>query len=259
MSNRTVEALAIAGAGVVAVVLVRWGLGVLFGRLERRIAQRDPSAIARRRTTFNFLRRVIVAFVAVIAIWNVLSLYPATDRIASALLASSAVLALIAGLAFQVPLSNLGAGLLVSFAQPLRLGDRVTIGEHTGFVDEMSLLYTTLVTDQAGRVYIPNTQLTTSTIVNRTIRDPRRIVSARFPLRLGGRIDDARGIALDAAGQVQGLHPDATQVLVDEVETGAVWLTVTASAPLHADVIQLGSDLREAVLDALGEADALAA
>ena len=92
--------------------------------------------------------------------------------------------------------------MLVAFAQPLRLGDRVTVGEHTGFVEEMDLLYTTLVTDEARRVFIPNSQLTTTTIVNRTIRDPRRIVSAVFPVRLGASVDEAREIvlALDRAG-----------------------------------------------------------
>ena len=48
-------------------------------------------------------------------------------------------------------------------------------------------------------------------------------------------------------------------MLVGDVKDGAVWLTATASAPLDADVIQLGSDLREAVLDALGESGSLAA
>ena len=48
-------------------------------------------------------------------------------------------------------------------------------------------------------------------------------------------------------------------MLVGDVKNGAVWLTATVSAPLDADVIQLGSNLREEVLDALGEAGALAA
>jgi len=38
-----------------------------------------------------------------------------------------------------------------------------------------------------------------------------------------------------------------------------VWLTAMASAPLDADVIQLGSDVREALLGALGDAGYLAA
>jgi small-conductance mechanosensitive channel len=258
VSSRTVEAIVTGAVGLVVVLVVRWAVGVAFRRYEQRLAVKDPAAAVRRRTTLGFLRRVIVAFVAAIAVWSVLSIYPRTDQIVNALLASSAVIALFAGLAFSTPLSNLGSGMLVAFAQPLRLGDRVTVGEHTGFVEEMDLLYTTLVTDEARRVFIPNTQLTTSTIVNRTIRDPRRTVSASFPIRLGASVDDARRVVLGAIDGVEGLRGGQARVLVGDVKEGAVWLTVTVSAPLTADVIQLGSDLREAVLDALGEAGALA-
>ena len=259
MSSRTVEAIITGAIGLAVVIAVRWALGVAFRRYERRLGTRDPAEAARRRTTLAFLRRVIVAIVAAIAVWSVLSLYPQTDQIVNALLASSAVIALFVGIAFNTPLSNLGSGLLVAFAQPLRLGDRVTIGEHTGFVEEVDLLYTTLVTDEARRVFVPNTQLTTSTIVNRTIRDPRRVVSAEFPVRLGASVDEARQVVLRAVGRLEGVRHDETRVLVGDVKSGAVWLTATVSAPLDADVIQLGSNLREEVLDALGEAGALAA
>jgi small-conductance mechanosensitive channel len=248
-----------AAVGLAVVLGVRAGLGVAFRRYEGRLALRDPAGAARRRTTLGFLRRIVVAVLCLIVAWNVLSLYPETDQVMRALLASSAVLAVFAGLALNTPLSNLGSGMLVAFAQPLRLGDRVTVGEHTGFVEEIDLLYTTLVTDEARRVFIPNSQLTTSTIVNRTIHDPRRVVSAAFPVRLGAPVDEARQTVLRAMGRVEGLRQDESRVLVGDVKDGAVWLTATASAPLDADVIQLGSDLREAVLDALGEAGCLAA
>lgn len=254
-----VEALITGAVGVAVLLGVRATLGVAFRRYERRLALRDPAEAARRRTTLAFLRRVVLAVLVLIVAWNVLSLYPETDQVMRALLASSAVLAVFAGLALNTPLSNLGSGMLVAFAQPLRLGDRVTIGEHTGFVEEIDLLYTTLVTDEARRVFIPNSQLTTSTIVNRTIRDPRRIVSASFPVRLGASVDEARTTVLGAVDGVEGLRPGESRVLVGDVKEGAVWLTVTAAAPLDADVIQLGSDLREVVLDALGTAGSLAA
>ena len=259
MSSRTVEALITAAVGLAVVLGVRAGLGVAFRRYELRLGMRDPAEAARRRTTLGFLRRVVVAVLILIVTWNVLSLYPETDQVMRALLASSAVLAVFAGLALNTPLSNLGSGMLVAFAQPLRIGDRVTVGDHTGFVEEIDLLYTTLVTDEARRVFIPNSQLTTSTIVNRTIRDPRRVVSASFPVRLGAPVDEARQTVLRAMEQVEGLRHGEARVLVGDVKDSAVWLTATAPAPLDADVIQLGSDLREAVLDALGDAGCLAA
>ena len=259
VSGRTVEAIVTAAVGLLIVLGVRFALGLAVDRYERRLASRDAAEAARRRTTLLFLRRVVVALVIVIAAWNVLSIYPETDQIVNAVLASGAVIALFVGLAFSTPLSNLGSGLLVAFAQPLQLGDRVTVSEHTGFVEEIDLLYTTLVTDEARRVFIPNSQLTSTMIVNRTIRDPRRVVSAEFPVRLGASLQEARETVLQAVEGLPGVRRGESRVLVGDVKNGAVWVTVTASAPLHADVAQLGSDLREAVLDALAKSDALAA
>jgi small-conductance mechanosensitive channel len=256
MSERWVELTVALIGGLVAVVATRWLVARLFARLERRRDDEDASAVARRRTTLLFVQRVIVALVAAVAAWNVLSVFDATQQLGQALLASSAVLALFAGLAFNVPLSNLGSGLLVAFTQPLRLGDRVTVGEHTGFVEEMSLIYTTLVTDDARRVFVPNSQLTSLMIVNRTIRDPRRAVTANIPVRLDV-VERAHEVAERAAGSVSGTLPDTARVLVGDITESVAWLGVAVYAPLDADVAVLGSKLRETVLDALRSEDLL--
>ena len=105
---------------------------------------------------------------------------------------------------------------------------------------------------------MPNTQLTNSAIVNRTIRDPRRVVSVDVPVRLGAPIADARTAILRAIDSVAGLHHGRAKVLVGDVSGSVVWLTAIASAPLDANVTQLGSDVREAALGALAEAGHLA-
>jgi small-conductance mechanosensitive channel len=256
MSSRTVEVIVSIVGGLVAVLLVRWLLQRAYLHIERRRTDQDPTDAARRRTTWLFLQRVLVALVAAIAVWNVLSNFDATRSIARALLASSAVIAVFAGLAFNVPLSNLGSGMLVAFAQPLRLGDRVTIGEHTGFVEEMSLLYTTLATDDARRVAIPNSQLTASVIVNRTIRDPRRAVHVSFPVPVGVDLDRALTALKAAVGRVGGLQ-GAPRVLVGDVADARVLLDVHAYGPLDADVAALQSEVRKAGLAALGGAGLL--
>ncbi len=144
----------------VVVVVVRWLLRRAFDALgASATASPTPAVVARRRTTFSFLSRLAVTLIITIGAWSVLVIFPQTEEIARALLASSAVLALVVGLALSTPLGNLGAGVLVSFTQPVRLGDRVTVGEHTGFVEQIALIYTVLVTDDARRVYVPNTQL----------------------------------------------------------------------------------------------------
>ena len=121
------------------------------------------------------------------------------------------------------------------------------------------MIYTVLVTDDERRVYVPNTQLTNTAIVNRTIRDPRRIVTATVPVRIDAPLADARATVLRAVDAIEGLHRHGAKVLVGDVTGNVVVLTVNASAPLDADVVQLGSDVREAALEALSDAGHLAA
>jgi small conductance mechanosensitive channel len=168
-SNRAVQALVLAGVWIVVIVCVRFALNLAFRRYERRLAERDPMVAARRRTTFSFLLRIVIVVVVLIGVWSVLTVFPVTEEVASAFLASSAVLALVAGVALSTPLGNLGSGVLLSFAQPVRLGDRVTIGDHTGVVRAITLSYTTLVTDEGPHVFVPNSKMVSEMLVNRSV------------------------------------------------------------------------------------------
>ena len=125
MDELWVRALITAAVWLAVLVLVRWLLRRAYDTWERRLGDTDPAVVARRRTTFSFLSRLAFVIVATIGAWSVLSIFPQTEEIARALLASSAVLAVVAGLALSTPLGNLGAGVLVAFTQPVRIGDRV--------------------------------------------------------------------------------------------------------------------------------------
>ncbi len=257
MDDRAVEALIAAAAWLSAAVVARSLLHRAYRRFGRAPEDGDPGEAARRRTSFNLVVRLVVAVLTLIGAWNVLTIFPQTTEIGRAMLASSAVLALFAGLALSTPLSNLGAGLLVAFTQPLRLGDRVTIGEHSGFVEEMSLVYTTLVTDEGRRVFVPNSQLTAGPVVNRTIRDPRRAVTAAFPVAPEASVDEACAVLTAALRAVPGTL-DAGRVLVGDPAPGVIWLDAVVHAPLDGDVKQVASDVRAAGIRALGAAGLLA-
>jgi small-conductance mechanosensitive channel len=257
-SNLT-RALVTAAAWVAVVVVVRMLLNNAFDRYERRLAESDPAVAARRRTTFGFLLRVTVAVVAIIGTWSVLSIFPATQQVASAFLGSAAVLAVIAGLALTTPLGNLGSGVLLAFTQPVRLGDRVTVGEHTGIVDEISLSYTALATDEGRRIFVPNTTMVSTILVNRSVDDPRRLVTVDLPVRLGVSLAAARRLTMEAASSVPQGEDLAIYVQIGEITERTAWLHVVAYAPFNADVSQVGSEIREHAVAALASADLLPA
>ena len=257
LSDNTVRALVTAAAWLVVFLVLRVLLRRTSDRWARRVDQRDPQAAVRQRTVLHVLQRVALAIVAAIGIWSVLSIFPQTQELGRALLASGAVLAVIAGVALSPPLGNLGAGLIVAFSQPVRLGDRVSIGETTGFVEEISLIYTVLVSDDNRRIFVPNTQLTGNVIVNRTINDPRRTVTASLPVRISAPIDEARAAILAALAGLDGEHGLELRLAIGDIGEKVVWLNVTALAPPGTDVARLSSEVRERSLAALREADLL--
>lgn len=259
MDSRVVQALVAGGIWLVVVLVVRSALNYAFNRYEGRLAEQDPAVAARRRTTFSFMLRFVVALTALIGIWNVLSIFPATQEVASAFLASSAVLAVIAGLALSTPLGNLGSGVLLAFTQPVRLGDRITIADHTGIVDRISLSYTALVTDEGRRIFVPNTTMVSTTLVNRSVDDPRRLVTVQLPVRLGAPLADARRVTLEAASRVPNGNELDLDVQVGELGERIAWLNVVAFAPFGADISRVASEIREHSLAALADAELLPA
>jgi small conductance mechanosensitive channel len=171
-SSEAAQAIVLAAVWIVVVIAVRFALRRAFARYERRLSDRDPVVAAARRTTFSFLLRIVIALIVLIGLWSVLSVFRVTQEVASAFLASGAVLALVAGVALSTPLGNLGSGVLLAFTQPARLGDRITIGEHTGVVAEITLSYTQLVSDDGTHIYVPNQNMVSTALVNRSIRAP---------------------------------------------------------------------------------------
>ncbi len=251
------KAVVVAIIWIVIVVAVRFTLNVAFRRYEQRLSEQDPDVAARRRTTFSFLLRVAVALVALLGIWSVLSIFPVTQQIASAFLASSAVLAVIAGLALTTPLGNLGSGVLLAFTRPVRLGDRITIGDQTGVVDEITLSYTALATDEGRRVFVPNQSMVSTMLVNNSVSDPRRLVTVQLPVRLGASLAEARTLTAEAASRV-ALADDLTlDVQIGVVSETTAWLNVVAYAPPGANVPQIASEIRENAIAALGKAELL--
>ncbi|HEX2505971.1 MAG TPA: mechanosensitive ion channel domain-containing protein, partial [Gaiellaceae bacterium] len=140
-------------AGVVFVLAL-----VLARVLDRAISRRltlEPETLTR----YRVLRRTAFAVIAVLGLLSALLVIPEVRAVAGAILASSAVLGLVIGMAARTTLGNFIAGLFLAFTQPLRLGDEVEVGGDGGRVSEVALTYTILETATGARLYIPNEKL----------------------------------------------------------------------------------------------------
>ena len=184
MSERAQQAIITGAVGLAAIVAVRVSMNLAFKHYLARIqGRRSEGELAGQHTRFVILRRLVTVILVAIVGWSVLQVFPATDALARSLLASTAVITIFLGIALTGPLSNLGAGVLLGWSQSVRLGDRVTIADVTGTVAEITIMQTVLVTDEGRRVFVPNAQMASSIVTNRTIDDPRQSSRCAFRFR----------------------------------------------------------------------------
>ena len=171
-------------------------------------------------TRLRMVRRLIFAAILLIGAMLALSQFEDVKRIATGLLASSAVLGLVVGFAARQTLANGIAGILLAITQPIRIGDLVTFEGETGTVEDVRLTYTFIRKANDTRLVVPNERLAQSTIENHTIVDPR--VRVEVELWLPPHADATR--ALDVLGKQADLDVEIAQVDKDGIKlVAATW------------------------------------
>lgn len=75
-------------------------------------------------------------------------------------------------------LSNVAAGLLIIFFRPFSVGHYILVGKTEGTVEKVELLHSYIRTPDNIIAIIPNSNLTSSLIINYSLRDTRRVVIA---------------------------------------------------------------------------------
>jgi small-conductance mechanosensitive channel len=186
-------------------------------------------------TRVRFMRRLVTLAIVIVGVMFAVSQFGGLNRLATAVLASSAIVAAVVGFAARQTLANLVAGVMLTVAQPLRIGDQVTIEEHTGVVEDVRLNYTVLLGGDGRRMFIPNERLASSVLRNDTIIDPT--VRPEVSLWLPPGADAERAVALLGAAEAEWA------VRVAEVTADGVRLAVKGDASV-AERAQAESAMR---------------
>ena len=171
---------------------------VIAARLvDRRLARRDlPPGAA---TRYRVLRRSIISTIVFVGVLSALLVIPQVRAVATGILASSAVIGIVVGFAAQKTIGNFIAGLLIAFAQPLRLGDRVEVADQMGVVEEIGLTYTFIRVEDGDRLVIPNERIASDTIRNSSIRGRRKRAQVTVQVPLDSDLDAVTALLREAA------------------------------------------------------------
>lgn len=201
--------------------------------VDMRMAKRElaPGSVTR----YRVLRRSIMGAIIFVGVLTALLVIPQVRAVAGGLLASSAILGLVIGLASQRTLSNFVAGVMIGLAQPIRLGDRVSVAEGEGIVEEIGLVYTRIRQDDRTRLVIPNERLAADTIRNSTIASRETLAEVTVPVP---RDKDLRAV-MDLLNEAT----TPTDLLVTALDADSV-VTLRAWAEDEDAARRLESDLR---------------
>ncbi|MEA2377423.1 MAG: hypothetical protein QOK00_2158 [Thermoleophilaceae bacterium] len=196
-------------------------------------------------TRLRLVRRLIFATIVLIGVALAAAQIPTVSRLATGILASSAVLGLVVGFAARQTLANAIAGILLAITQPIRIGDIVTFEDQTGEVEDVKLTYTYIRLDDGRRLVVPNERLAQSSIANHTILDPRVQVEASVWLRPEADIDRAIELIEDEQAGITAS--------VAEVDKEGVRLSATTWAASPRDRGPAAAELRRRWLRLLRE------
>ena len=148
----------------------------------------------------------------------------------TAAIAIIGAMGLAVGLALQGSLGNFAAGVMILLFKPYKLGDLVTLGDHTGVVQEIKIFVTTIHSPQNQEIIIPNGQAIAGAVVNFSTTEHLR-VDLVIGIGYGEDIRKAKQVMTDAVNSVPGVLKDpAPTIAVTELADNSVNFVVRPHA-----------------------------
>jgi len=193
-------------------------------------------------------------------------------------LAGGTVTGLVIGLAGQTTLSNVIAGIILLASRPFKIGDRVAVvtssvpfqwaflpgykyfsrdyvvPAYTGIVENMSLMYTTLVTDDKLVIKIPNNIILANSAIANYSEVSERIRKLRyeFPIDVDPQsVLECLRISLSDIPEVRNIYleeqSDKTHYIVSIVFEAPHETWMTVKSKILAKVIEVHRDLKQKI------------
>lgn len=121
------------------------------------------------------------------------------------------------GFGLQNIINNFVSGLIILFERPIKVGDRVQVGEVFGNVENIAIRATTVITNDNISIIVPNSEFISKQVINWSHNDPNVRISVPVGVAYGTDPDLVRDALLEVAESHDGVleHP-APDVLFEE-------------------------------------------
>ncbi len=157
------------------------------------------------------------------------------------------------GFGLQNIVNNFVSGLILLFERPIRVGDKLQLGQVSGVVKNIGMRASVVRTWEGAEVIVPNANLISAEVINWTLSDERRRVEIPLGVAYGTDLQTVLRLLLSAAQN----HPE----VLKDPEPVALFLGFGESSldfELRAwagdEFVRVASELRVAISQALAEA-----
>jgi small-conductance mechanosensitive channel len=176
---------------------------VLTRLLQRRIAKRaylDPGL----QYTLGRLTQYLIFILGVLLAIKVAS--PTIDLTSIAVIFTALSVGI--GFGLQYIAADIASGFILLFERPVRVGDRITIGEDEGDVQSINLRTTVVATNDRISIIVPNSRLVSQRLINWSYGDPRARIAIPVGVAYNSDIDLVTETLLKAAEDVENVLRD---------------------------------------------------
>lgn len=182
--------------------------------------------------------------VALAVIWALASLGIGVERIALLLSALSVGI----GFGLQAITSNFVSGLILLAERPIKIGDLVRVGTDEGDVKRISVRSTEIELADHSTLIVPNSELITKSVLNKTLASPLGRIQIQFSVPLGTDAARVRAIVLAIfTAEAAVLDDPAPSAFVDSIADGRILFNCFA----HVETPRAAYPTRSSVFMAL--------
>jgi potassium efflux system protein len=188
--------------GIALLVLALFLSGKLSALLDRRIAKRthiDPGL----RYTIARLLRYLLTTVTILAV-----LKGSFELDLTSLAIVFTALSVGIGFGLQYIAADIASGFILLFERPIRVGDRITIGDDEGDVQSIKLRTTIIYTNDRIAIIVPNSRLVSQRVINWSYGDPRARIAIPISVATTSDVNVVTETLLLAAEGVENVLTD---------------------------------------------------
>ncbi len=195
----------------IAIRLLRFFLSRYLDRASEKLKV-DP-------TNYKFFKNILSAAIYVLALGLSIYMIPSLRTLAVGLLAGAGIFAAIVGFASQAAFANMISGVFIVIFKPLSVHDVVKIGSlYHGIVEDITLRHTVIRDFENRRIVIPNSVMSSETIINSNMGDIR----IRRHIDLGISYDSDVDLAIRIIQEEAVAHSSSLDVRTPEEIEGGV-------------------------------------